>query len=71
MARIRTSRVLARYGQWVVTTYGIECTTTPYAIERERVHKVNWGGHMAEKNWVNMQEFFAALVDAQGRWPNG
>jgi hypothetical protein len=61
MRKIRTSKVIKRFGSWVVTTYGIECTTSPYPIEISRLNEHDWIKHMSEKNWVHVGDFSRAL----------
>lgn len=75
MIRIRTSRVLARYGQWVVTTYGIENTRVPYVIEKERLEESDWPAHVDESKgaWYQPDLFrlaYEAACRIHRRSPN-
>jgi hypothetical protein len=73
MAKVRTSKVLARFdGGWVVTTYGLENEQRYYPIEKSRVHEQDWERHMNGKNWcqgVALMYFAMALSDARQRFP--
>lgn len=57
--------VLAMFGQWAVTTYGIECTWTSYPIPFRRVREIQWERHMGDKLWVEYDEFCMALLFAE------
>lgn len=64
MRKIRTSKVIRKFGEWAVTTYGIErCLKIPYAIEKKRLSE-DWEYHMRESKssqWMNHNEFERAL----------
>ena len=51
--------------QWEATVYGVECRNGCYAIERSRLWEeddcYSWILHMAEKNWVDIEDFAEAL----------
>lgn len=53
--------ILKRYGDWVVTTDGIDYLTGTYFIAKDRFDELDWFEHMEEKTWVNMMDFRAAL----------
>lgn len=59
--------------QWAVTGFGIEARDGKYPIEGKRVWEENhghgWIEHMAEKSWVDLDDFAEALRIARGRWP--
>lgn len=57
--------IIKRFGQWAVTTYGIEAVDGSYWIEAERLWEVDWLRHMGEKTWVNYHDFTAALLAAR------
>lgn len=66
----RESSVIQRFGQWVVTKFGVECSERYYPIERSRLNEVfdkshSWEYHMAGKTWVNMREFTEAITYAR------
>jgi len=49
--------------QWKVCSDGIECQQYDYFISAAQIVEggTDWLSHMARKNWVNQQEFGAAL----------
>jgi hypothetical protein len=62
---MRTSRAIKQFGTWAVTTYGVESLTTYCPIARDRLNECEaeytWELHMADKSWVNMDDFRAAM----------
>jgi hypothetical protein len=56
--------------QWAVTKYGIEALDGTYAIAADRLTEEirtdygNWPVHMAEKNWLDHEDFFTAWMVA-------
>ena len=58
------SNIVERFGQWVVTDFGLECLYMPYPIQKERINE-DWPAHMSAKNWVNLEEFEAAYLFAK------
>ena len=62
--------VHARFGQWAVTEYGVECTTQTYFFSKDRVWESDWEAHMFEKDWVDKAEFARAIEFARTRWPS-
>jgi hypothetical protein len=62
---MRTSRAIKQFGTWAVTTYGVESLTMHYPIARDRLNECEaeytWEQHMADKNWVNMDDFREAM----------
>ena len=59
-------KVIATFGDWVVTDYGIECTYTYYFIAKERLHEPDWIHHVCQKPWVNQVDFKNAFNYALG-----
>lgn len=55
------SPILRRFGTWAVTTYGVECLTRGYPIDRAWLDEPDWMDHMREKSWVVMSDFRAAF----------
>ena len=51
--------------QWKITPGGMECTENRYEIEAARLHEMSWLLHMAEKNWVNMNDFVPCFLAAR------
>jgi hypothetical protein len=61
---MRTSKIIKTFGQWAVTTYGIECLTQYYPIEKERIDsqsRENMIEHIRRKYWTNEGEFIQAF----------
>ncbi len=64
---IQRKDVVARFGDWVVTLYGLECISNYYPIKKERLwEKYSWDRHLNEKRWVNMPAFLVAFEYAKG-----
>jgi hypothetical protein len=59
--------------QWAVTSHGIEARDGKYHIAGdrawERMGDHGWVEHMAEKVWVDIEDFTEALRIARARWP--
>ena len=49
--------IIASFGDWVVTDYGIECTYTYYPIAKSRLKESDWVHHVFQKTWVNRTDF--------------
>jgi hypothetical protein len=59
--------------QWAVTPRGVEARDGTYLIHAERLWDEGEGGHswedqMDEKEWVDMEDFRAALSEARRRF---
>jgi len=63
--KTRTSKVISRFGQWVVTTHGLECLTQPYPIRKKRLLELDWVEHMRAKTWCDIVAFSMALEAAR------
>ena len=59
--RFEISPIIQRFGTWVVTTFGLECLSTYYAIEFHRVNETDWVEHLETKKWVVLEDFIRAL----------
>ena len=62
--------ISARFGDWVVTSYGLENLVTPYDIAASRLWEKDgsawdWPKHMSEKKWVDLSDFQAAFEAAR------
>lgn len=66
--RYDVAPVHKQFGSWAVTTYGLECLTDQYAIEKSRLAESDWEYHMSGKTWVLMEDFAAALRAARTRY---
>jgi len=49
--------ILKRFGDWVVTTDGIECLTREYSIPRNEIEEENWVEKLNDTWWVNHGDF--------------
>lgn len=59
-------KVLRHFGQFVITTHGIECLSRDYPIDATRLDEKNWEDHMATKPWADLADFRDALQYARG-----
>ena len=59
------SPIIQRTKYWAVTTYGMECLTSYYPIEANRLWESDWIDHMKGKDWVDMMDFRKCLKAAQ------
>jgi hypothetical protein len=66
---IGTSRVIKNFGTWVVTSYGIECLTDYYPIEKKEIYDIDWERQIREKMWSVPEDFNRALEFAREHWP--
>lgn len=61
--------VHSRIGDWVITSYGLECLCNFYPIEAARLWEgegyYGWERHMSEKRWVDLPNFLEALEAAR------
>jgi rRNA-processing protein FCF1 len=57
--------IIEIFGTWAVTDYGLECLSTEYPIEKNRLTELDWVSHMKTKTWVKIFDFIAALEFAR------
>jgi hypothetical protein len=57
--------IFQRVGVWAITSYGLECLSHSYPIEKERLEELDWADHMTEKTWINIKDFKLALLTAK------
>jgi hypothetical protein len=57
--------VVRRFGDWVVTSYGLQCISRHYEIAASRLWENDWVRHLAEKNWPVISHFACALEFAR------
>jgi hypothetical protein len=62
----RLSRIIWQGLEWAVTEHGVECRDGTYAIAASRLWE-NWVLHMAEKDWIDLDDFAEALRIARHR----
>lgn len=69
MQEHEVSEVCQRFGDWVVTDFGLECLTNYYPITASRLWDGEdgypWSLHLEQKTWVNIADFTAALQCAR------
>lgn len=68
---IDLSPIVKQFGTWAITEYGLECVTTYYPIEKERLGEADWTDHMAGKDWVILKDFVRALRAAKRHFKTG
>lgn len=51
--------------QWLISDDGVECMKHPYTIGGSRLNQDNWTSHMADKLWVDKDQFDQALTVAR------
>ena len=60
--------ILWRGRQWAVTEHGVECLDGSYCCEAKRLSEHlpdhSWCEHMAEKDWVDIDDFTTAWLVA-------
>lgn len=65
-AEPRMPQIIAQFGEWAVTPFGVECLTYPYDIQWDsitdgRVDDTFWLEKLSHKSWVNLSDFAEAL----------
>lgn len=58
--------IIAQFGEWVVTPFGVECLTQAYQIQWDSLtdsvtDDEYWLRHLAKKDWVNLHDFIEAV----------
>ena len=61
----RPSKILRRWGDWAVTTYGVECLSHPYYIGWNRIWEQDWVEHICEKTWADRRWVSHAFAEAR------
>jgi hypothetical protein len=59
-------RLIAQFGEWAVTPFGVECLTYPYQIQWDSlldpvIGDDYWLQNLAKKEWVNLHDFAEAM----------
>jgi len=49
--------ILKRFGDWVITTRGIDCLTKSCSITTEKLDEENWVDKLSSEWWVNSGDF--------------
>jgi len=58
--------IIAQFGEWVVTPFGVECLTNAYQIQWDSLtdsvtDDEYWLRHLAKRDWVNLHDFIEAV----------
>src|SRR5262249_27026693 len=61
----RLTKIYWKGRQWAATKFGVQCRDGSYSIDRRRLwedeERGGWVMHMAEKDWVDLEDFAEAL----------
>ena len=49
--------IIKRFGDWVITTEGIDCLTKSFSIKTAQIEDKNWVDKVSEEWWVNSGDF--------------
>lgn len=55
--RLELDTIIKRFGDWVVTTKGIDCLTKSCFIPKEKIDEERWVEKMNDEWWVNSGDF--------------
>lgn len=55
--RLELDTILKRFGDWVITTQGINCLTKECSISKEHLDSENWVEKMNDEWWVDSGDF--------------
>jgi hypothetical protein len=55
--KLELDTILKRFGDWVVTTKGIDCLTKSFFISKENIDQEQWVEKMSDEWWVNTGDF--------------
>lgn len=58
--------IIAQFGEWAVTPFGVECLVYPYQIQWDSivdsvVGDEYWLKYLSMKDWVNLEDFMNAI----------
>lgn len=58
--------IIAQFGEWAVTPFGVECLTQAYQIQWDSLtdpitDDEYWLRHLAKKEWVDLHNFIEAV----------
>lgn len=57
--------ILKRFGDWVITTRGIDCLTKSCTILTEQLNEENWVTKLSNEWWVNSGDFELIFYSAK------
>ena len=49
--------IIKRFGDWVITTQGIDCLTKECSIKTSQIEEENWVNKLSNEWWVNSGDF--------------
>ena len=49
--------IIKRFGDWVITTQGIDCLTKSCTITTSQIEEENWADKLKDEWWVNNGDF--------------
>ena len=55
--KLELDTILKRFGDWVITTNGIDCLTKECIICTSDIEKENWVEKLSDEWWVNSGDF--------------
>jgi len=62
---LEINTILKRFGDWVVTTNGIECLSKNYTISKEKLDDQDWIDTVGNLYWVNESDFVLTYFSAK------
>jgi len=57
--------ILRRFGDWVLTTQGIDCLTKKHFIAKDQLDKEDWVQNLGKQSWVNESDFSLIYYSAK------
>jgi len=55
--KLELNTILKRFGDWVITTQGIDCLTKSCSITTGQLDEENWVDKLSNEWWVNSGDF--------------
>jgi len=62
---LKMSTILKRFGEWTVTTKGIECLSKNYTISKDQLDEEDWVRTVGSLYWVNESDFSLVYYSAK------
>lgn len=57
--------IIKRFGDWVITTHGIDCLTKSCSITTSQIEEENWVDKLKDEWWVNNGDFELIFYSAK------
>jgi hypothetical protein len=54
---LELNTIIKRFGDWVITTNGIDCLTKDCSIKTSQIDEENWVTKLSDEWWVNSGDF--------------